>query len=262
MKRALAVVPLLLAIGVGCGSAATEDGGSDPASSDDSSVEALSESDAQPHVFVTPQVKGGAHYWDTAVMQNQPGFDGVIVFGRTAPDAEPDRMMTFDRRTGAVSYVTSATATTEADVATDLKAASQALAASLPDHTGLGTRDFVTPENACFIKMASIAVLVIGAVVAAPFVIEAVAVAATDAATGIAEKGLQSFVTQAARTAWASQKFRKLLAFKVVKLGLKGWLVFSDRGKKLEEPIRRQIHSVIHAKCTPPTDAAITFGGI
>ena len=259
MRRAFALVPLLLAIGVGCGSAPAE--ADDDGASSDSNIEALSSSSAAAHVFVTPQVRGGAHYWDTVVLQNQPGFDGVIVFGRTTPDADPDRMMTVDRRTGAVSYLTSGAAGTDANVAAELKEASQALAAMSPNHTGLGTQDFVTPENACFIKMASIAVLVVGAVIAAPFVIEAAAAAATNVASGIAEKGLQGFAMQLARTAWASQKFRKLLAFKIVKEGVKAWLLFSDRGQQLTEPVRRQLHQVIHAKCTPPSDEPFTFAG-
>ncbi len=98
---------------------------------------------------------------------------------------------------------------------------------------------------------------------AAPIAIEFVAAAATDAAATIAEKGIQQFALQTARTAWASQKFRKLIAFKIVKDGLKAWLLFSDRGKLLTAPVRRQVSQVIHAKCTStaPTDEAVTFGG-
>ena len=260
MRRLLALVPFFLAIaGVGCSQAT--DASEDEGTSD--SIEALSESSAQAHVFVAPQVKGGAHHWDTVVVQNEAGFDGVMIFGRTGPDAEPDRMMTVDRRTGAVSYLGAAQDTgNQEQVAADLEAAARALQAMTPGHTGIGPSDFVTPENACFIKIASIAVLAVAAIVAAPIAIEFVAAAATDAAATIAQKGIQQFAIQTARTAWASQKFRKLIAFKIVKSGVKAWLLFSERGQKLTAPVRRQVSQVIHAKCTPPTDEAVTFGGM
>ena len=261
MRRLLALVPFFLATAaVGCSQASDAEG--DEGQSD--SIEALSSSSAQAHVFVAPQVKGGAHHWDTVVVQNEAGFDGVMIFGRTAPDAEPDRMMTVDRRTGAVSYLAAQQekAGNEDAVASDMKEAAAALQAMTPGHTGIGPTDFVTPENACFIKVASIAVLAVGAIIAAPIAIEFVAAAATDAAATIAEKGIQQFAVQTARTAWASQKFRKLIAFKIVKEGVKAWLLFSDRGKQLTAPVRRQVNQVIHAKCTPPTDEAVTFGGL
>lgn len=259
MRLALALVPLVLALGAGCGSAPAD---ADDEAGSSESVEALTHSSADPHVFVAPEVRGGGHRWETVVMQNQAGFDGVIVFSRTTPDAEPDRMLTIDRRTGAVSYLAATTEHGSGDVTADLEEAGRALAALVPVRTGIGPQAFVTPENACFIKIASIAVLAIGAVIAAPFVIEAATVAAADAAAGIAENGLRSFAMQAGRAAIKNPKVQKFIAFKIAKEGLKGWLLFSARGKELTAPIRRQVSQVVHAKCARPSAAEeITFAG-
>ncbi len=259
MRRTLALVPLLLAVGAGCGSASS-DADDDEGSS--TSLGALSESSARPHVFVSPEVTGGAHRWETVVMQNQAGFDGVIVFGRTTRDAEPDLMLTIDRRTGAVSYLASASDAVDANVSKELEEAGNALAAMTSAHTDVGTRGLVTPDNACFIKVASIAVLAVGAVIAAPFVIEAATVAVADAATGVAEHGLRGFAMQVGKASLKNPKVQKLIAFKIAKEGLKGWLLFSDRGKMLTAPLRKQVSIVVHAKCTPPdTGETITFAG-
>jgi hypothetical protein len=146
-------------------------------------------------------------------------------------------------------------------IADELQAASDAIGAYAPSGAAIGAQDFVTDKNACFLKVASITLLAVGAVVAAPFVIEGIAGAYADAAATIAENGVKGFAVQAARAAWASQKFRSMLAFHVAKDGVKAWLLFSEKGKELTAPVRRQIHEVVHAKCTPPATDAISMAG-
>ena len=255
MRRLLALAPLLCSIAVGCSDAPVDD------TSASDSVDALSSSSAPAHAFVSPLVRGGTHHWQVVVMQNEPGYDGVLVFGHPTATADADRMIALDRRTGAVSYISAAQNEDESVIADELHGAAAAIEAYSTSASSIGTQDFVTEKNACFLKVASITLLAVGAVVAAPFVIEGAIAGYADAAAVVAEKGFQGFVVQSARAAWASQKFRQLLAFHFAKDAVKGWLLFSEKGKQLTAPVRRQIHEVVHAKCTPPSTDAITAAG-
>jgi hypothetical protein len=64
-----------------------------------------------------------------------------------------------------------------------------------------------------------------------------------------------------AQDAFASTRFRWLLGFHVAKDAAKYWLLFSDKGKQLTAPVRRQLKEVIHAQCklSMPSDPGGMF---
>jgi hypothetical protein len=244
-KIASLVMPFVVACACACGGSAP----ADEAAEEDAIGTAPS--DADPFTYGAPQVATSGHYWDTIVVQNEVGFDGVLVFGRTSPDAEPDQLVLLDRRTGALLHLSSSA---QGDDPAVIAAELQEAGAALDDADAaqsIGTRDFVTPDNACFIKYASEAVLVAGALIAAPFVAEG-AVSLEAGIERIAQQGLRTVATELLQAAWASRRFKALLAFKIVKDGLKGWLLFSQKGQELTAPVRRQISMVVHAKCAAP----------
>jgi hypothetical protein len=212
-------------------------------------------------MYAAPDVTSGSHTYSTFVLQNESGFDGVLVFGRSDPDADPDRMIVFDRATGAIAAFTQDGSGIDG-MADEISNASNSLMAGDPSGGDTQTADFVTDNNVCFIQFATFALAGIGAALAAPFVIEEGAAAlawASASYTAIGERGLATFATETAKAAWADPKVRGLIAFKAAEEGLKAWLLFTESGHKFMAPVIDELSKVVHAKCFP-TDEVVGVG--
>lgn len=239
-------------------SAAACGGGSE---SSDTSDDALAQGTASTseYLYVAPELKAGAHAWQTIVVQTKD-FDGTLAF-RSSAGGEPDQLIVIDKRSGAVSFVSG-----EALAPTDDWEASRKELSEASDQLTLLAGDFdtgdtrfaalVNDHNKCFIKEAAIGLALVGAVVAAPIVIEAAPglaagalASAQEAGAAVAANGLRAFVVQAGKTALTNPTMQKYLAYHVAKTAVKGWLLFSDKGRELTRSVIDQAKEVMHADC-------------
>jgi hypothetical protein len=148
----------------------------------------------------------------------------------------------------------------------DLGGASGQLTVMAGDVEGGDTRvaSFVNDQNKCFLKEAGLALGLVAVVVAAPIIIEAAPAiaagaveAAQTAAGAVAENGLQGALAQAARAVATNPRLQKILAFEIVKAGVKGWLLFSEKGHELEKGVLDQAKVVWNASCSIPNADAV-----
>jgi hypothetical protein len=217
-------------------------------------------------VVIAPQVQAGDRYWDAIGVVGDPEFDGVIAIGRRDADGDPVELVFIERKTGAIGFLNAdgAIASSWDDTKSELDEVSQKLMVMAGDPTEGDTRtagfqDFVD-EHACAIRLVALGLSVVGVIVAADL-----AIAAAPAVIAAVEtQGIRTVALAAARTAIASPRIRTLAAIKVVKWGVKGWLLFSDAGQRLTAPAREAFNTVLHKDCSvpgnePPTDGFVGF---
>ncbi len=252
MRFASSVVVGLSLLAFACG------GSRDDGSTSDDALAAQTATTSD-YLYVAPALTAGAHTWQTVVVQTAE-FDGTLAF-RSSATGEPDQLIVIDKKTGAVSFV-SGEAMAPADdweaSRTELADASNQLTVMAGDFNTGDTRfaALVNDHNKCFIKEAAIGLALVGAVVAAPIVIEAAPglaagalASAQEAGAAVAANGLRAFVVQAGKTALTNPTMQKYLAYHVAKTAVKGWLLFSDKGRELTRSVIDQAKEVMHADC-------------
>lgn len=237
-------------------------------SEDDTSADEVVASSSD-YLFVAPSLKSGAHYWTPVVMQDAGDFEGTLAFRSATPEGEPDQLVVIDKTTGAISFVAAGASDSVGDWESsrqELGGASQQLTVMAGDFDTGGTRfaALVNENNKCFIKAAAIALALVAAVVALPFIIEAAPVAlagavanAQSAGAAIAANGLRAFAVQAGKAVLTNPAAQKYIAYKVTKTAVKGWLLFSDKGKEITHAVLDQAKEVWNAKCELSSPGAL-----
>lgn len=225
--------------------------GCSSSSSDDAENSAAATA-SEPSVLVAPQIASGGRYWDALTFQNDPNFDGVIAVGRQTPDGDPEQLVYIEQKSGTIGFFTVDGSDAQwEDTRQSLSDVSDRLlvmAGDAEEH-GVALADFQgsVADHACMIRYVATSLAAVGVVLAADFTIGA----APAMIAAVQEQGLQDAALAGLRAAAQNPRVRAIVALKVAKLGVKAWLIFSDRGKKLTAPLRQAITTVVHAECTP-----------